>query len=490
MNEIICNLFEQQVSVRPDATAVMDEHRKLTFGELDELANTIASMFPDKAPARVGIVMNHHVEMIAALFAVLKTGAAYIPVEPSFPPERIKYIMQETNVDFIITHEAYSGKTDGFPLLFVEQGLQPTSCDTLSTTVEPQSLVYILYTSGTTGKPKGVMIDHRNVCHYVRAFSNEFHPQEGDVMMQHSVITFDIFVEEVFATLLNGAALAIPSEETKSDMKKLMRFVERNKVTMISGFPYLLFEMNKMRAIPSCLRLLISGGDVLRASYVKNLIGKVDIYNTYGPSETTVCASYFRCNDTQPLSDGTFPIGKSVKGAYIEILDDDFRPVPDGETGELCISGDGVAQGYLGSIPENENFTYSPDGRRIYRSGDLAYRLPDGNIAFLRRKDKQVMIMGKRVECNEVENILCTCTEIECGKVYPYVDEQGLSYLVAYIIPQAKSFSLRGLKQKLAAFLPSFMIPEYFVSVNSMPLTPNGKIDCNSLPVILKEGNL
>lgn len=490
MKETICNLFERQVSATPDATAVTDECRSLTFAELDELADTIVSMFPDKAPVRVGIMMDHRVEMIATLLAVLKSGAAYIPVEPSFPPERVRYIMQEANVDFIVTHEVYADRLDGFPLLFVEQGLQPRPCGIPSTTAEPCSLAYILYTSGTTGKPKGVMIDHRNVCHYARAFAHEFHPGEGDVMMQHSVITFDIFVEEVFATLLNGAALAIPSEETKSDMKHLMRFVESNKVTMISGFPYLLLEMNKMANIPSCLRLLISGGDVLRASYVTNLIGKVDVYNTYGPSEATVCASYFRCNGMQPLPDGTFPIGRPVKGACIEIMDDDLHPVADGETGELCISGDGVAQGYLGNLPENRNFTRLPDGRRVYRSGDLARRLPNGNIAFLRRKDKQVMIMGKRVECNEVENVLCACGGIECGKVYPYVDEQGLSYLVAYIIPQVKSFSLRELKRKLAAFLPSFMIPEYFVTMNSLPLTPNGKIDRGSLPVILKEGNL
>lgn len=490
MKETIYNLFKRQVSARPKATAVIDERRILTFRELDELANTISGMFPTKTPKRVGIMMEHNVEMIASLFAVLKNGAAYIPVEPSFPPERIKYIMEEAHVDFVITHDIYSNLATSFSTVLVEQGLRANSSPVLTQKSEPHSLAYILYTSGTKSKPKGVMVDNGNVCHYIHAFANEFHPQEGDVMMQYSVCTFDIFVEEVFATLLNGAALAIPSEETKSDMDRLMRFVEHNKVSMISGFPYLLLELNKLKNIPSCLRLLISGGDVLRESYVTNLIGKVDIYNTYGPSETTVCATYFRCNSSQPLPDGTFPIGKAVKGVNIEILNDELYPVRDGEVGEICIGGDGIAQGYLGDIPENKNFTNTPDGMPIYRSGDLAYRLPDGNLAFLHRKDEQVMIMGKRVECNEVENVLCACNEIECGAVCPYVDAQGLSYLVAYIIPQAKPFSLHTLKQKLSAFLPSFMIPEYFVSMNSMPLTPNGKIDRRALPVILKEVNL
>lgn len=491
MEDMIYSLFSRQVSGCPDAPAVADERRSLTYAELDRLAYTMLSEFPTRKPRRVGIVMNHGVEMIAALFAVLKSGAAYVPVEPTFPPERIRYIMEEANVDFVITHMEYARLTESRKQLFIAPGMEAKPCQGNRTPeAAAQSPAYILYTSGTTGKPKGVVVENRNVCHYARAFAGEFHTKQGDVMLQYSVCSFDIFVEEVFTTLLNGAALAIPSEETKADMGQLMRFVERQHVTIISGFPYLLLEMNKLKEIPSCLRLLISGGDVLRASYITNLINKVEIYNTYGPSETTVCATYFRCNSSQPLPDGTFPIGKAVKGVNIEILNDELHPVRDGEVGEICIGGDGIAQGYLGDIPENKNFTHTPDGIPIYRSGDLAYRLPDGNLAFLHRKDEQVMIMGKRVECNEVENVLCACNEIECGAVCPYVDAQGLSYLVAYIIPQAKAFSLHTLKQKLSAFLPSFMIPEYFVSMNSMPLTPNGKIDRRALPVILKEGNL
>ena len=352
-------------------------------------------------------------------------------------------------------------------------------------------LAYILYTSGTTGKPKGVMVTNKNVLHYIRAFQHEFHPQPGDRMLQHSVCSFDIFVEEVFTTLLCGATLCIPSEETKADIHRLMDYIERNRVTMLSSFPYLLLEMNKLPRIPRSLRLLISGGDVIRTKYIDRLRTQgVMIYNTYGPSETTVCASYFRVDNAEPLADGTFPIGKAVLGTSIEILDDRLQPVKDGETGEICIFGNGISLGYQGDVPENANFTTMPDGRRVYRSGDLGYVLPDGNLAFLHRKDKQVMIMGKRVESDEVEKVLCDQREVETAVVCPQTDTDGLSYLVAYVVPRSKRFSLNTLKRSLADHLTSFMIPEFFVTMPSLPMTPNGKVDRRALPIVRKEGRL
>ncbi|MCD7708700.1 MAG: AMP-binding protein, partial [Clostridiales bacterium] len=272
--------------------------------------------------------------------------------------------------------------------------------------------------------------------------------------------------------------------------RRLIQFVEEHNVTEISGFPYLLLEMNRLERLPTSLRLLISGGDVLRARYISNLIDKVEIYNTYGPSETTVCASFFRCTGSRPLADGTYPIGKPVLGAEMEIIDEDLRPVPDGEVGEICIFGDGVSRGYLGPTPESVNFTTMPDGRRVYRSGDMGYRLPDGNFAFLHRRDTQVMIMGKRVECDEVENALNRCTKIEQAAVCPRTDTQGLSYLTAYIVPRGDDFSIEELKIRMADYLTPYMIPEYFVIMQSLPLNANGKIDRKALPVIMKEGRL
>ncbi|MCR4994985.1 MAG: amino acid adenylation domain-containing protein [Bacteroidales bacterium] len=469
MMTTIYDAFKTQVEARPEALAVMDERETLTYAQLDALATMIADGFPVEAPSKVGIVMSHSVKMIATILAALKTGAAYVPAEPTFPKERIKYMMQDC--DFVVTDEGIRKGT--------------------ATSARVSDLAYILYTSGTTGRPKGVMVTNKNVLHYVRAFRHEFNTQPGDRMLQHSVCSFDIFVEEVFTTLLSGATLCIPSDETKADIHRLMVYIERNQVTMLSGFPYLLLEMNRLERIPSCLRLLISGGDVIRGKYIDHLrTQNVMIYNTYGPSETTVCASYFRVDNAEPLADGTFSIGKAVLGTNIEILDEDLKPVKDGEAGEICIFGDGISLGYSGDVPENANFTTMPDSRRVYRSGDLGYVMPDGNLAFLHRKDKQVMIMGKRVESDEVENVLCEEREVETAVVCPQTDTDGLSYLVAYVVPRTKGFSLSSLKRSLADRLTSFMIPELFVMMPSLPMTPNGKVDRKALPQVRKEGRL
>ena len=484
--DTIYSYFKSQVLKTPESVAVVYDGRQVTFRGLDSMADAFIGAFPKQGNRFIGIVMDHSPEMIAAMLAVLKSGAAYVPAEPTFPPERIRYMMKESGVDFIITQPEYRNLLDGFDTLCADGKTGRETADRS----QPDDLAYVLYTSGTTGNPKGVMVDNANVCHYVRAFRNEFHPGAGDRMLQYSVCSFDIFVEEVFTTLLSGATLVIPTAKERKDIPSLMDFIEREGITILSGFPYLLLEMNKLSRIPGCLRLLISGGDVLRAKYVDRLLDQAEVYNTYGPSETTVCATYFRCNGEKALADGSFPVGRAVLGTEIVIMDDELRSVRQGETGEICILGGGVSRGYMGDKPENVNFVSLPDGRRLYRSGDLGYILPDGNIAFLHRKDKQVMILGKRVECDEVENVLCTCKEVESGVVCPYTDNDGLSYLVAYLVPRRSSFSLHGLKERMRRYLTDFMIPEFFVTLPQMPLTANGKVDRKALPVVLKEGSI
>ncbi len=269
-----------------------------------------------------------------------------------------------------------------------------------------------------------------------------------------------------------------------------MDFCTRHNVTIIDGFPYLIADINKRpNLLPKTVTLIISGGDVIRASYITNLRDKdVRIYNTYGPSETCVCSNYFRVDNAKPLEDGTFSIGKAIKGVEVKILDKAFNEVKKGETGEICIFGEGVNRGYLGNPPEQVNFVTLPDGTRFYRSGDLGYVLPDGNMAFLHRRDEQVMILGKRVEPEEVENVLNEYPEVERGIVRAFLDEAGLHYLVAYIVPQ-KGFSLYDLKDYLKSKLTDFMVPEFFVELNELPLTHRGKIDMKALPKVLKVGS-
>ncbi|MBD5187716.1 MAG: amino acid adenylation domain-containing protein [Bacteroidales bacterium] len=477
MRRTIYSVFKEIVDSHPEDIAVIEDDRTLTFSELDKMVDAIASKFYCRQPKSVGIVMHHGVEQIAAMLAVLRSGAFYVPAEPSLPQERIDYMMQTAGVDFII-NDNYC------------KYLKPADKE-MTDRSEPDGMAYVLYTSGTSGKPKGVSVENLSVVNYCEAFEAEFKTGPGDVMLQYSVCSFDIFVEEVYTTLLNGAALCIPSHAIHNgSLPGLMKFAERHGVTIIDGFPYLLAEMNKLDYIPKSIRLIISGGDVIRASYITRLkdLG-IKIYNTYGPSETTVCSNYFRVDDAEPLEDGTFPVGKAVKGVEVKILDKNLQEVPQGTVGEICIFGEGVSRGYINNAPEQANFVTLNDGTRMYRSGDLGYELPGGNIAFLNRRDNQVMILGKRVEPEEVENVLNTCPEVERGVVRAFLDENGLHYLIAYIIPN-EGATLKDIRKYLSDRLINFMVPEFFVKVQSIPLTRRGKVDVESLPVVMKEGGV
>lgn len=477
MKRTIYSFFKEKADRYPENPAIIEDDRTLTFSQLDGMVGAIATKFYDRQPKSVGIVMHHGAEQIAAMLAVLKSGAFYVPAEPSLPQERIDYMMQTAGVDFIIN--------DNFC-----KHLKPAD-RIMTDRSEPDGLAYVLYTSGTSGKPKGVSVENHSVVNYCEAFKTEFKTGPGDVMLQYSVCSFDIFVEEVYTTLLNGAALCIPSHAVHNgSLTGLLKFAERHGVTIIDGFPYLIAEMNKLDYIPKSIKLIISGGDVIRASYITRLkeLG-IKIYNTYGPSETTVCSNYFRVDNAEPLDDGTFPVGKAVKGVEVKILDKDLKEVPQGTVGEICIFGEGVSRGYINNAPEQANFVTMADGTRMYRSGDLGYELPDGNIAFLHRRDDQVMILGKRVEPEEVENVLNTCPQVERGVVRAFQEDNGLHYLTAYIVPK-EGAKLKDIRKYLSDRLTNFMIPEFFVKVKEIPLTRRGKVDVEALPLVMKEGGV
>lgn len=475
MDKTIYSRFKEIAVRYPSEAAIIEEENTYTFSELDRLTDMILSKFYDEAPESVGIVMSHGAMQIAAMLAVLKSGARYIPAEPALPRERIEYMMQSAGAKLIITDEFC-------------KNLKQNSRK-LADRSRPDGAAYILFTSGTSGKPKGVIVENHSVVNYAEAFEQEFKVGPGDIMLQYSVCSFDIFVEEVFASLLNGVAVAVPPKEIYcAKTEALMEFVKRKGVTIIDGFPYLIAEMNKLPEIPVSIKLIISGGDVIRASYITNLRDKdVKIYNTYGPSETTVCSNYYRVDNAEPLSDGTFPIGKPVKGVNVKILNSRMEEVSDGEPGEICIFGEGVSRGYLGNPPEQKNFITFEDGTRMYRSGDLGYILPDGNMAFIHRCDDQVMILGRRVEPEEVENVLSSAPGVERGVVRAFHDDCGLPYLTAYIVPNTQ-FNIKAVKEYLESRLVDFMVPEYFILMKNIPLTPRGKVNTKALPVVLKEG--
>ena len=464
--------FAENVVRYPSAEAVVEENSSVNYVELNKLVDAVFNKF-EKKYEYVGIVMSHGIKQIAAMLAVLKSGAAYVPAEPTLPRKRIDYMMQSLGVEIIITDDFFKDLPKG------ENNLDDFS--------EPTEPAYVLFTSGTSGKPKGVIVENHSVVNYAEAFRSEFGTAQGDRMLQYSVCSFDIFVEEVFTTLLNGATLCIPPWRLHDrPVNELMQFVEEKKITTIDGFPYLLADINNHGSLPSSVNLIISGGDVIRDSYITNLKGKgVRIYNTYGPSETTVCSNYYRIDNVTPLADGTYPVGKPVKGVDVKILDKNLKEVPDGVTGEICIFGEGVSRGYTGNPPEKDNFVTLADGTRFYRSGDLGYRLPDGNIAFLHRLDDQVMIYGKRVEPSEVENVLNAHPKIEEGVVRAFKDDDGLHYLIAYFVP-LDHVTEKEIREWLASQLSDFMVPEFIVRMNRIPLTSRGKVDKESLPVVLK----
>ncbi len=474
--------FRKQVEAGPDRLALTDGSRRFTYAQLDSLVGAV-SAWMGPMPSFAGIVMDHGAEMVAAILAVLKAGSAYVPAEPTFPLDRIRYMMGECGA--VITDDAHADDLAGLPVRVMPEHLDFEAATERSSVAYASDTAYVLYTSGTTGAPKGIAVSNANVCHYARAFENEFHIGPSDAMLQYSVCTFDIFVEEVFASLLNGAALAVPTHEERGDVERLMDFVRRNDVTIVSGFPYLLSDLNQLDEVPECIRLFISGGDVLRARHVDRLLGCADVYNTYGPTETTVCATYFKCNGSDPLPDATYPVGKPVAGVSVEVQDDDGNPVALGDVGEICIGGGGVSKGYRGDIDQSAFF--EADAGRMYRSGDMGRWLPDGNLVFLHRKDDQVMIDGRRTEPQEVQTVLANCRGVKECLVRARVDEDQMPYLTAYVVPQTRPFLLSSARRHMAERLPAFMIPEFFVILDEIPQTPNGKPDDAALPIVLKE---
>ena len=468
--------FKRIVALYPDSPAIFEEGRMVTFSQLNRLADEILSKFYDKNYKFVGIVMSHGINQIASMLAVLKSGAGYVPAEPKLPKARIDYMMKNAGVKLVIDNEFCQDLPSSFP--------------EMEDRSKPDGVAYVLYTSGTTGRPKGVVIENHSVVNYAHAFEKEMQIGPGDVMLQYSICSFDIFVEEVYATLLNGGALAIPSLKTHDDLEKLMEFCKVKNVTILDGFPYLIADLNKRpELIPSTVNLIISGGDVVRAGYISNLRNKgLRIYNTYGPSETTGCSNYYRIDNSEPLADGTYPVGKPVLGVDVKIMDENLNELPQGETGEICIFGEGVGRGYLGNPPEQKNYTTLSDGTRLYRSGDLGYVDKNGEVIFLHRKDDQVMILGRRVEPEEVENVINEYPGIDRGIIRAFKDEAGLHYLVAYVVPNV-GFTLRAMKDWLKSKLADFMVPEFFVALHHIPITPRGKVDMESLPVVLKEGD-
>lgn len=496
MNENLVQSFEEQVKKTPARIAVTDLYRSITYDILNQEVNQLARYFRTKYQLKqkeyVGIILDHTCNMIIAILAVLKCGCTYVPMEPDFPQKRIETILNEVNVKLVITEQKYSHFSNKKHCVFefseqYKSEIAFMNSEDLNLKIDQDTNAYVLYTSGSTGKPKGVMVCHRNVINYANAFHHEFSLSESDCMLQNSVCTFDIFVEETFPILLCGGTLAVISQKANKNISSLIDFINSKKVTIISTFPYLYIEFNKMEQLPKSLRVLISGGDILRKEYIDKLINKIDIYNTYGPTETTVCASYYKCSKENFDNYDYIPIGKPILNTDIYLLNNNLDKVQNGEDGEICITGEGVSMGYFNNHEETDKYfidnPFNP-GQIMYKSGDLAKKLEDGNLLFLKRKDKQVMIGGKRVEPLEVESVIEAHPNVNQSIIKVISDEINQNYLVAYIHSET-ALNKTDIESYLKQYLPSYMLPSFYVKIPQIPLTLNGKVDRNALPLIL-----
>ncbi len=490
MEPTIYSRFKELVNNDPDHPAVIDERTCVTYAGLDRLVDTFIARFPSFIPARVGVVMDHGVEMTAALLAVIKSGAAFVAVEPDFPPGRLVTFLVENGVDFVITQERYASMLNDFKRLiigndvFVDTALHP-----LPDRSRADRPAYIMYTSTPEGYPLGVAVGNRQVVHFADAFRRTYNISTDDILLQFSACIMNIFIQEVFGSLLNGAVLAIPSAATRNDLDALVKFIDDQYVTVVSGFPFLMMELNNLEALPMTLRLLISSGDILREAYIGRLLEQVPVYNTYGPAEATVSATCHCCSPGYTLPDGTFPIGKPMNSTEVMILDETLHEVPVGCEGEICLVGDGLADYYTGDHRADlKPFVTIDDGRRVFRTGDIGFMLSDGNFVYQHRKDCEVNILGKKVVTGEVERAMKKSDEVEDCVVVHYVDEQGAAYLVAYVVPKSGSFRLSWVKNKMAQYLPAYMIPEFFVLLKSLPTDAAGVVNPQALPVVLKDG--
>ncbi|EOP94530.1 amino acid adenylation domain-containing protein [Bacillus cereus VD140] len=490
-NKTLNHVFEEQVLKTPNHIAVIFEEEQLTYKQLNEKANRLARLLRKngaKPDTVIGIMADKSPEMIIGILAILKAGAAYLPIDPEYPEERIEYMLKDSEAKLVVTQEHLQFKVRTVPsILFNDEEISSLNKDNLENLNHSSDLAYLIYTSGSSGKPKGVMTTHRNVINYIYAFSKQITLNEEDSILQVVSFSFDAFTEETFPILANSGKLIISKKIGDLNIDELVKNIEKYNVTLVSCSPLLLNEIDKNKHLILNKNMkFISGGDVLKYEYIKNIIEIADVYNSYGPTETTVCATYYKVssNDCMGMS---VPIGKPLSNYKLYVLDNNAQLLPIGIPGELYIGGEGVARGYKNKKELTEEKFKSNAfslGERVYRTGDLVRWLPDGNIEFLGRIDNQVKIHGFRIELEEIEYHLLRQSNIKEAKV---IDKEGIDgnrYLCAFITVNDlnEELNIDKVRELLAKELPGYMIPLHFIEMEKLPITLNGKVDVKALP--------
>ncbi|WP_189457513.1 amino acid adenylation domain-containing protein, partial [Aquimarina muelleri] len=490
LNRTILDLFVDQVTETPGNRAVIFGEESLTYAELDTKSNQLAEYILDQGldnTSFVGISIGQSIEMIIGILGILKAGKTYVPIDPNYPQERIDYILKDAGIEMVLTNNVSSSifsNMEGLYSIVLESDWSSMIKDTPSRVlprVSSEDLAYIIYTSGTTGNPKGVLISHDSLYDYSLTCSDYFGFNQSDRIIQQSSISFDTSIEEIFPILVKGGSLFII--EKTNDFEELLRVCERERITILSTNPYLVQYLNGHKEDFSLnIRALISGGDVLKPEYVSNLYEELSVYNTYGPTESTVCISYHKVTSL----DGSIPIGKPISNRQVYILNEGQQLNPVGVVGELFVGGSGLAKGYLNK-PELTDQQFVPNpfntGEILYKTGDMGYWLPDGSLVFSGRKDTQVNIRGYRIELGEIESVLASVKSVISCCVISTTDVEGHPRLIGYVVYEGE-FDKTILQEALRNRLPEYMVPQLWVPLSSMPLNHSGKIDKKALPTL------
>jgi amino acid adenylation domain-containing protein len=488
-NETVLDLLKRQANTFPSHIAVRCKDEELTYAELDSRSGRLAALLHEKGAGPesiVGILLDRSTDMIVAIWAVLKAGAAYVPIDSSYPPERIGYLLSDSGAQALLTHSAYAGRNDYSGTLILIDACETSACSPdFCAQVKGSQLAYVVYTSGSTGNPKGVMIEHSSLHDYVHTFIRYFSLSSADTVLYQTSVSFDTTMEAIFPVLCVGGKLVI--HKNNRDLSAIPRLIKENGVTLLSTTPIVIDYLNSHSADLSPLRALLSGGEVLKPAHIDRLIGQMEIFNGYGPSESTVCTSFHKVEKLVP----NISIGRPIANRQVYILNGHNSLQPVGVVGELCIGGPGLARGYLNQ-PALTGKKFPPNpfmpGTRMYKTGDLARWLPDGTLEFTGRKDNQVKIRGFRVELGEIEKTLLRHPGIHEALVVATEVRKNETDLVAYVVTR-QEIAGADIRAHLENLLPNYMIPSYFVIMDNIPLTTNGKTDYKALPLPDPEGN-
>lgn len=481
-------MFEHYVQASPSSTALEFENQTLSYRELNEKANQVASFLRKKGVKQnslVGICCERSMEMMIGVLGVLKAGGAYVPLDPSYPSDRLNYMMEDSGLQILLTQEQLKMPVPpGTFIVYLNNWInfENESTETLSLETKPDQLAYVIYTSGSTGKPKGVMVEHKGLYNVACEQKRLFGVTSLSKILQFASLSFDASVFEIVMALGNGAALYLAKKEGLMG-EQLLEHIEQKEITHVTLPPSVLARL-KERELPH-LQAIITAGEACTVDIVRRWAKDRTFFNAYGPTEATIWSTVAKCE-----ADGKEPtIGKPIQNVYIYLLDEHLQPVPKGIPGEVYIGGISLARGYLNRNDlTNERFIPNPfsshQNEKIYKTGDLAKYLENGEIKFLGRIDHQVKIRGFRIELGEVESMVCNHESVSDAAVL-LQSHQGEKVLAAYVVGDCdEQVDVSEIRTYLKSQLPDYMVPAFITVLNKLPLTPNGKIDMKQLPSI------